>query len=94
MNIKLLYIGAGLAALLSCQRLPEGPQDIPDSPYRPKTELGKMLDEAASMGKIYGDTSFVVASGVEETDVHFQTSTGKVEHAFFLKIDLTTPDSK
>ena len=94
MNIKLLYIGAGLAALLSCQRLPEGPQDIPDSPYRPKTELGKMLDEAASMGKIYGDTSFVVASGVEETDVHFQTSTGKVEHAFFLKIDLTTPGLK
>ena len=50
-----------------------------------------MVATAASVGHIYADTTFVIAKGVDETDIHLQTSLAKVEHVFILRIDLTTP---
>lgn len=78
----------------SCQKLPTGPEDFPDTPYRARTEVGKMLENCASVGRIYADSSFVIAMGVEETDVHLQTSEAKVEHVFILRVDLTNSHVK
>ena len=61
-------------SVLACQKLPEGPQDIPDTPYVPRTELGKMVAKAPSVAHIYADSTFLLATGVDETDIHFQTS--------------------
>ena len=81
-------------SVLACQKLPEGPQDIPDTPYVPRTELGKMVAKAPSVAHIYADSTFLLATGVDETDIHFQTSDYKVEHAFLLRIKLNTPGVK
>lgn len=77
-----------LAAVFSCKKLPTGPNDFPDTPYRARTEVGKMLEGCASIGHIYADSSFIIAKGVEETDMHIQTMEAKVEHIFILRVDL------
>ena len=86
-----LTIMALAAVLTACQKLPTGPGDIPDTPYRPRTELGKKVAEARSVAHIYADSTFLLAKGVDETDIHLQTSDYKVEHVFILRIDLSTP---
>lgn len=68
----ILILSFWLPALFACQKLPTGPDDIPDTQYEPRTELGRMVAEAASVGHIYADTSFVIAQGVDETDIHLQ----------------------
>lgn len=90
----ILILSFWLPALFACQKLPTGPDDIPDTQYEPRTELGRMVAEAASVGHIYADTSFVIAQGVDETDIHLQTTLAKVEHVFILRVDLTTPGLK
>ena len=91
---RFLYFIFLTAALCSCEKLPTGPDDIPDTSYQPRTEIGKMVAKASSVGHIYADTTFMIAMGVDETDLHIQTSVGKVEHIFMLRIDLTTPGLK
>ena len=91
---RFLYFIFLTAALYSCEKLPTGPDDIPDTSYQPRTEIGKMVAKASSVGHIYADTTFMIAMGVDETDLHIQTSVGKVEHIFMLRIDLTTPGLK
>lgn len=81
-------------SVLACQKLPGGPEDIPDTPYVPRTELGRMVAESPSVAHIYADSTFLLANGVDETDIHFQTSDYKVEHAFILRIKLNTPGVK
>ena len=90
----ILILSFWLPALFACQKLPTGPDDIPDTQYEPRTELGRMVAKAASVGHIYADTSFVIAQGVDETDIHLQTTLAKVEHVFILRVDLTTPGLK
>lgn len=80
-----------VGVICSCQKLPTGPDQIPDTKYVPRTEIGKKLQSCPSVGHIYSDTTFIVAQGVTETDVHLQTAEAKVEHVFFLKVDLSTP---
>jgi hypothetical protein len=87
----LLALLAITATMYSCEKLPTGPDDIPDTDYQPKTPLGKMLVNSAAIGHIYADSTFLIAQGVEETDVHVQLMSAKVEHIFFIKADLTQP---
>ncbi len=93
MKRYILYILI-LVAAIGCKKLPTGPEDIPDTNYQPRTELGRMVAGAASVGHIYADTTFVIAMGVDETDIHLQTSMAKVEHVFILRVDLSTPGLK
>lgn len=87
--IKLLSITMISAALFcSCDHLPEGPWDIPDTSYKAVTEIGKILESCPLTGHIYCDSAIVIAPGVTETDIHLQTSAGKVEHLFILKAEL------
>lgn len=89
-----IYILAALTVLTACQKLPQGPGDIPDTSYVPRTELGARLSKAASVAHIYADSTFLLARGVDETDVHLQTMDYKVEHIFILRIDLSAPGVK
>ena len=91
---KYLFVLMLVTAVCGCKKLPTGPEDIPDTSYVPRTELGKLVAEAASVGHVYNDTTFLIAAGVDETDIHLQTSLAKVEHVFILRIDLTTPGLK
>lgn len=81
-------------ALLGCQKLPQGPEDIPDTPYIPRTEVGTMVAKAASVAHVYTDTTFLLSAGVDETDIQLQTMDYKVEHVFILRIRLDTPGLK
>lgn len=92
--MKRIYILMALAAACGCQKLPTSPADIPDTTYEPRTAIGKVLADCPSVGHIYADTTFLVATGVEETDLHIQTAEAKVEHLFFLRVDLATPGLK
>ena len=56
-------------SVLACQKLPGGPEDIPDTPYVPRTELGRMVAESPSVAHIYADSTFLLANGVDETDI-------------------------
>ena len=45
--------------------------------YEPTTEIGKtFVDKCQEVARVFKDTSFVVAVGVEETDLHLQTMEG------------------
>ena len=60
--------------------------------YEPQTEVGKaLLYNAAEVARVYKDTSFVVAVGVEETDITFQVMEGFPERICVLKIDTSVP---
>ncbi|MBR6347124.1 MAG: phosphodiester glycosidase family protein [Bacteroidales bacterium] len=92
---KILLTVIAMATLLgACQKLPTGPGDIPDTTYSPRTELGKMVSEAKSVAHIYADTTFIIARGVDETDIHLQTTDYKVEHVFILRVNLAEPSLK
>ena len=88
---KIYLILSGLVILIACKKLPEGPSDIPDTSYVPRTELGRMVSKAGSVAHVYADTTFLLATGVDETDIHLQTSDYKVEHVFILRVNLETP---
>lgn len=91
MKKYLWYISFAAGVLFSCQKLPVGPEDIPDTSYLPRTETGRLVARSRSVGHVYSDTTFLIANGVTETDVHLQTAKAKVEHVFILRIDLGTP---
>ena len=91
---RYLYLALFFTGLIACKKLPAGPQDIPDTDYVPRTELGKKVATAASVGHVYADTTFVIANGVDETDIHLQTSLAKVEHVFILRVNLAEPGVK
>lgn len=63
--------------------------------YQPRSILGKtLLEKSDAVAQILSDTSFTVAQGVEETDIHFLKMNGLTTHAYILKIDLKTPGLK
>lgn len=63
--------------------------------YEPATEIGRtFLDECQEVARVFKDTSFVVAVGVDETDLHLQTMEGYVQQICILRIDTNTPGLK
>ena len=63
--------------------------------YEPTTEIGKtFVDKCQEVARVFKDTSFVVAVGVEETDLHLQTMEGYVQQICILRIDTNTPGLK
>lgn len=87
------YIGVALLTLapfIGCTK--ELPTTTPDTSYVPKTEIGKKLaGDCPVVAHMYADSLFLIARGVEETDVHIQLKNGKVEHMFIIKADLNDP---
>lgn len=86
--INILAAGAALFLLsVSCVKdnQPE------DKYYEPVSEVGKKVYAATEVNRIYTDTTFLVAPGVEETDVHFQSMSGWVVRAYIIKADTKTP---
>ena len=87
-----LYILPAVTALLALCCTKELPTTTPDTDYRARTELGKMLQDGCPVvAHTYADSSFLLGLGVEETDVHVQLVNGKVEHMFFVRADLNNP---
>lgn len=76
-----------LAVLAACNPLKQ-PED---RHYQPVSQVGKAILAADEVHRIYTDTSFVVAPGVEETDIHFQCMSGFIVRAYIIKADLKTP---
>lgn len=62
-----------------------------DKFYQPVTDIGKKVYAASEVYRIYTDTTFVIAPGVEETDVHFQCMSGFIVRAWIIKAELGTP---
>lgn len=84
-----LYIIAAIACMAwACETLPTSPDQIPDTSYRAVTAIGKALEECPSVGHIYSDSCMTIAPGVLQTNLHIQTAEAKVEHIFFLTVDL------
>lgn len=74
-------------AFLSCSN-----DTIEDVHYTPQTKIGqKLLAGSETVARVYTDTSFVVALGVTETDVHFQKADSRSTHIFIIDIDLNEP---
>lgn len=74
-------------AFLSCSN-----DTIEDVHFIPQTKIGqKLLAGSETVARIYTDTSFVVALGVTETDVHFQKADSRSTHIFIIDIDLNEP---
>ena len=87
LNFKYFFLlPAVLAFLASCSK-----QQVEDVHYQPVSEVGKAVLSADQVYRIYTDTTFVVAPGVEETDVHFQCMGGFIVRAWIIKADLKTP---
>ncbi len=85
----LLLIPA-LALIFSCQKTDDNVVI-----YDPITEIGRILaDDCQEVAQIFKDTSFVVAVGVEETDLCLQTAEGYAQQIYILKIDTKTPGLK
>lgn len=63
--------------------------EIEDTDYRPVTEIGRHLEKNCStVARIYADTTFVLALGVDQTDLHFQKDDGDVMHIYLTRVDL------
>ncbi|MFA6593086.1 MAG: phosphodiester glycosidase family protein [Bacteroidales bacterium] len=85
---KILFIIFGVTVSLSaCSK------DQPDDPkYLPTTKVGTTLvNDCKEVARVFKDTSFVVALGVEETDLHLQTMSGYVQQIYVLRIDTNVP---
>ena len=49
------------------------------------------MANSETVARVYTDTSFVVALGVTETDIHFQKADSRSTHLFIIDIDLNVP---
>ncbi|MEN7551921.1 phosphodiester glycosidase family protein [Rapidithrix thailandica] len=54
--------------------------------YAPITQA--LLDSTNLISKVFSDTTFTVAPGVEETDIHYLSMSGLTMRIFFFKVDL------
>lgn len=84
--IEYLALAAILVAICSCSKEPE------DIPYEPQTPVGKvLLDNCPEVARVFSDTTFLVAVGVEETDLHIQTMEGYVQQLYLIRVDTNVP---
>ena len=85
--LKAMILPALVATLLpACKK-----QNAEVRFYQPVTEVGKAVLAADQVHRVYTDTTFLLAPGVEETDVHFQCMSGFIVRAWVIKASLTTP---
>ena len=60
--------------------------------FVPRTPVGKqLLDKCPEVTTVFKDTTFLVTVGVEETDLHIQTSEGYIQQMYLLRIDTNIP---
>ena len=83
----MLICAVAMGLLASCSDSePEGHR------YRPTTPIGRTLEsECDAVARMFADTTFVVAVGVDETDLHLQLMSGYVVRMFLLRVDTTVP---
>lgn len=66
-----------------------------DVMYEPSTEIGRtFIKNCEQVARIFRDTTFIVAVGVDETDLHLQTMEGYVQQINILRIDTKIPGIK
>ena len=87
---NILFAGSLLAVgLASCEK------SVEDVHYVPTTPVGKLLlEECPEVARMFRDTTFLVAVGVEETDLHIQTNDGYVNQVYIIKVDTNEPGVK
>ncbi|SHK85729.1 Predicted protein [Chitinophaga jiangningensis] len=58
----------------------------------PVTDLAKKItDSTKIIAEVFSDTSFTIAPGIEETDIHYLSQTGYTMRLFILKVDMNKP---
>lgn len=84
--IRRYYSILALAALLAAVGCNEEDEPVAKRDYAPVTRA--LLDNSKLVSTVFWDTTFVVAPGVEETDIHYLSMKGLGMHVFVLKVDL------
>lgn len=88
-HFLIILFASVLTFFTSCEKEQE------DVHYVPETPIGKLLlDECSEVARVFRDTTFVIAVGVEETDLHIQTSEGYVNQVYIVKVDTNVPGVK
>lgn len=60
-----------------------------------QSELTKRIaDSTDLMAQVFSDTTFQVAAGIKETDVHYLSKEGYAMHIFILEVDMNNPALK
>lgn len=84
---KFIMLCMMLCMLFACSESESG-----EIRYQPMTPIGRTMDsECDEVARIFADTTFLVARGVEETDLHLQLMSGYVVRMFLLRIDTSVP---
>lgn len=84
--IKYFMFAAVLVATLSCSK------EQQDIHYVPTTPIGKtLLEKSPEVARVFSDTTFLVTVGVEETDLHIQTSEGYIQQMYLIRVDTNVP---
>lgn len=85
--IKKHYSILALAVLLCVAGCEDDEQPVVvQRDYAPVTQA--LVDNSELVSTVFWDTTFVVAPGVEETDIHYLSMKGLAMHMFVLKVDL------
>lgn len=85
--IKKYYSILALAAVIGVAGCEEEDEPVVATrDYAPVTQA--LVDNSELVGTVFWDTTFVVAPGVEETDIHYVSMKGHPMHVFILKVDL------
>ncbi len=98
-NIKLKYIPLGLVFAFTIAVGCKNDEGL-IKPYEefvatPKTEVAKkVVDNSDLIASISHDTSYVVTSGVNATEIRYLSTTGLSMKAFVFEVDLTNPAVK
>ncbi|WP_257669317.1 phosphodiester glycosidase family protein [Parapedobacter tibetensis] len=86
--ILLLFIGNGISITFSSCTKQDPVVDGGQVELTPLTQI--LVDSTGLISRVFSDSTFVVAPGVEETDIHYLSMNGYTMRAFILKIDLNT----
>lgn len=84
--IKYCYsvlLAASVFIVAGCE---EDDEPAAERDYAPVTQA--LIDNSNLVSTVFWDTTFVVAPGVEETDIHYLSMKGLAMHMFVLKVDL------
>lgn len=84
--IKRYYSMLALAALLVLACCKDDDEPVITRELAPVTRA--LVDNSGLVSTVFWDTTFVVAPGVEETDIHYVSMSGLPMHLFVLKADL------
>ncbi len=84
--IKNYYIIPAIAAMVMLTGCTEDEPVVAKREYAPVTQA--LVNNSELVSTVFWDTTFVVAPGVEETDIHYLSMKGLAMHLFVLKADL------